>query len=62
MAARINCALTGRYVTLKAALGQYMNLAELQAFAYNSCPARTATGATVWALPEGGVISQRMSR
>lgn len=46
-AARINCALTGRYLTLKAALGNYMNLAELQAYAYNSCPPRTATGAAI---------------
>ena len=40
------CALTGRYATMHILPGQYMNVAEIQVFAQNACPIRTAFGAT----------------
>ena len=44
-AALFPCQLTGRYVTLRSLPNQFLNIVELQAYAYNSCPSRSATGA-----------------
>ena len=42
----VSCVGTGRYVTIRAPLGQYLHLTEVQVYAANSCPPRLAQFAT----------------